>query len=61
MTEKEAKNKICPIMYSAKLGAGGCLASNCACWAWETIMLANGQKHEVMTKDGRQGRCGLMR
>ena len=51
MTEDEAKEKTCPIMYCAELGAGRCLASDCACWVWVGLKDAK----------AREGHCGLIK
>lgn len=42
---------------SAKQNSANCIASDCACWVWEE----GPRGEEVMTKDGRQGHCGLIK
>jgi len=59
MTKEEAKNKWCPMSFNTpdQKDLLPCSASQCAWWAWEE----DSKGREIMTKDGRQGHCGLIR
>jgi hypothetical protein len=62
MTEDEMMEKKCPKSYDIELGGFqlNCLGSECAWWVWETHDM-QGQTYDVMTKDGKQGHCGLIK
>ncbi len=77
MTEEEAKTKWCPMVrfynpnhhdvmenrvleYVPSGAIDICIGSYCAYWVWETAELGE-HSYEVMTKEGRQGHCGLIR
>jgi hypothetical protein len=66
MKESDAKEKLCPIMYSAELGALPCQASGCACWTWDLIhVVAVDGSYGTATTGVRlpdnecEGHCGL--
>lgn len=64
MTEDQARKTICPKMSAPLINMNGdqflyivnCSASDCGCWKWEEHL-----GRAVMTKDGKQGHCGLIR